>query len=69
MMNCREATQLMSEAQERELALKERMALGMHTLMCKGCHNYKQQMTALRKITRAYAKGVNEAEEEQGGGK
>jgi len=63
MMNCREATQLMSEAQERELAIKERMALGLHTMMCKGCHNYKQQMGTLRTITRAYAKGLNEQTE------
>ncbi len=63
MMNCREATQLMSEAQERELAIKERMELGLHTMMCKGCHNYKQQMGTLRTITRAYAKGLNEQTE------
>ncbi len=36
MMNCREATQLMSASQERELSLPERMLLGMHTMMCKG---------------------------------
>jgi len=59
-MNCREATQLMSASQERELSLAERMSLGVHTMMCKGCHNYKQQMGTLRTITRAYAKGKNE---------
>ncbi len=59
-MNCREATQLMSDAQERELSVTERLSLGMHTVMCKGCHNYQQQMKTLRKITRAYAKGKNE---------
>lgn len=63
MMNCREATQLMSESQERELALTERMALGVHTMMCKGCHNYRQHMGTLRTITRAYAKGKNETAE------
>ena len=63
MMNCREATQLMSESQERKLSLTENMSLGMHTMMCKGCHNYKQQMGTLRTITRAYAKGKNEQAE------
>lgn len=63
MMNCREATQLMSESQERKLSLTESMSLGMHTMMCKGCHNYKQQMGTLRTITRAYAKGKNEQAE------
>jgi len=60
MMNCREATQLMSASQERKLSLPERMLLGMHTMMCKGCYNYKQQMRTLRTISRAYAKGKNE---------
>ncbi|MFZ5503286.1 MAG: zf-HC2 domain-containing protein [Pseudomonadota bacterium] len=57
MLNCRDATRLMSEAQERGLPLKERVALGLHVAMCKGCHNFRVQMDALRKTARAYAKG------------
>jgi len=59
-MNCLEATQLMSASLEREISLSERMSLGVHTMMCKGCHNYRQQMGTLRTVARAYAKGKDE---------
>jgi len=64
MMNCREATKLMSDAQEKPLLLKSRFGLEIHLMMCSGCHNFKEQMDALRTMTRAYAKGKNEQEKE-----
>jgi hypothetical protein len=33
---------------DRELAGGERFALRLHTLLCVGCHNYRQQLTFLR---------------------
>lgn len=57
MMNCRNATRLMSEAQERPLSIVERVSLKLHVIMCSGCQNFKDQMGTLRLITRAYAKG------------
>lgn len=63
MMNCQKATQLLSDAQERKLSLKDRTVLKMHVMMCSGCRNFSQQMGDLRDITRAYAKGT-EAETE-----
>jgi len=57
MMNCQEATRLFSEAQERELSLKERAALKLHVMMCSGCRNFANQMGALRSFARDYAKG------------
>jgi hypothetical protein len=62
MLNCHEATQLMSEAQERQLPLAERMSLRLHLMMCGGCHNFRQHMDAIRSMARAYAKGKNEQE-------
>ncbi|KUJ84276.1 hypothetical protein AWR36_000775 [Microbulbifer flavimaris] len=56
MRNCREITQLVSEAQERELGLSERMGLRMHLAMCRACRNFSQQMETLRKICRSYAR-------------
>lgn len=64
MLNCREVTRLLSESQERPLALPERMSLKMHVMMCSGCRNFGKQMQTLRQITRAYARG-----EDKGGGK
>jgi hypothetical protein len=63
MLNCHEATKLMSESQERSLALTEKVPLKFHTMMCTGCRNFGEQMNALRVMTRAYAKGKSEQEE------
>lgn len=37
MMNCKEATQLMSQDLDRKLSLVERLGLKLHLLICKGC--------------------------------
>lgn len=57
MMNCQQATRLLSDAQERELSLKDRATLKLHVMMCSGCHNFAKQMGVLRNIARDYAKG------------
>ena len=62
MMNCHEATRLMSESQERKLSMTERMSLKMHLMMCSGCTNFREQMGALRTMTRSFAKGKDEQE-------
>lgn len=66
MKNCREITQLVSEAQERELGLSERMGLRMHLAICGGCRNFSQQMEALRKICRSYARRDDESLDGEG---
>ena len=55
MMNCKQATRLMSEALDRPLSLSENMSLKLHVMMCTGCRNFGQHMHSLRKITRLYA--------------
>ncbi|MDO6806585.1 zf-HC2 domain-containing protein, partial [Wenyingzhuangia sp. 1_MG-2023] len=57
MMNCREATRLMSEAQERKLSLGETAELKIHTMICAGCKNFGQQMQSLRGMMRSFAQG------------
>ncbi|MDY0208227.1 MAG: zf-HC2 domain-containing protein [Pseudomonas sp.] len=57
MMNCKEATALMSQQMDHPLILTERMSLKLHLMMCSGCHNFNQHMHDLREITRTYAKG------------
>ncbi|OGB09548.1 MAG: hypothetical protein A3E79_10635 [Burkholderiales bacterium RIFCSPHIGHO2_12_FULL_61_11] len=65
MLNCQDATRLLSESQERALPLKERLSLKMHVMMCSGCRNFGQQMDILRQIARAYVKGENEGAGEE----
>ena len=59
-MNCQEATRLLSDAQERELALKEKAAVKFHVMMCSACRNFGQQMRTLRDIAHSYAKGSDD---------
>ena len=54
MLRCKEATHLLSEAQDRSLSLSERLQLKMHLAMCTGCRNFKGQMEFLRKACRRY---------------
>jgi len=54
MMNCHEATRLMSESKERTLSTRERMALRFHTMMCAGCRRFDGQLDFLRTASRTY---------------
>jgi len=56
MLNCRDATRLMSEAQDHTLTLPQRISLKIHTVICKGCKNFERQMNALHQISKSYVK-------------
>lgn len=60
MLNCREVTRLVSEAQERKLSVAERLSLNLHLMMCDGCKNFSLQVPFLRRAMRAYAERVDE---------
>lgn len=62
MMNCQQATRLISESQDRTLSLSEKMALKMHVMMCAGCKNFSLQIPFLSQAMKAYAEGFDEAE-------
>ncbi len=62
MMNCKQATRLISESQDRALSLPEKLALRVHVMMCAGCKNFSLQIPFLSKAMKAYAKGFDEAE-------
>ncbi|CAB1368798.1 zf-HC2 domain-containing protein [Denitratisoma oestradiolicum] len=49
MLTCKQATAAMSQAQDRKLGLRERMNLGMHLLMCRGCRAFNRQLAFLRR--------------------
>lgn len=52
MMNCRQATELMSQELDRQLSWHERISLKFHVMMCDGCTNFRKQMAFLRKVCR-----------------
>ncbi len=57
MLKCKTVTRLLSEAQERELGVMERMQLTLHLSMCSGCHNYRKQIGFLRTAVRHHPAG------------
>jgi len=57
MMNCKQATQLLSEKLDRSLGKKEKIALYFHTTMCGSCKNFSNQMEELRNISKIYTSG------------
>lgn len=58
MMNCKEATRLMSEGFERKPTLRERLALKMHRMMCAGCTNYGRHLAFLRQAAERLRSGA-----------
>jgi predicted anti-sigma-YlaC factor YlaD len=60
MPSCKEVTRLVSEGLDRDLAFGERVALRVHFLMCKGCRNFEDQMTLLRKALRDLSRSEDE---------
>lgn len=55
MMNCKQATRLLSDSQERQLTFSEKVTLTMHTAMCSGCRNFGKQMGIIRSISQEYS--------------
>lgn len=63
MLSCKESTHLLSQSQDRKLTLAERMQLEIHLAMCRGCSNFKDQMSFLRAACKRYLKKGEEADE------
>lgn len=55
MRSCKEVSELVSQALDRELRLRERLAVRMHLLACRGCARFERQVRFLRLAARAYA--------------
>lgn len=54
MISCKQATELVSRAQETPLGFRQRMALRLHLLLCDGCARFSKQMGFLRQAMRRY---------------
>lgn len=58
MLNCKDATHFISEAQDRPLLISEKLALEMHLLLCSGCRRYREQANVLRNICQQHPSRV-----------
>jgi hypothetical protein len=47
-LNCREATALLLQAQDRRLRWSERLALRLHLLICPPCPRFARQLQLMR---------------------
>lgn len=52
--NCYSMTQRISESQERELKVAEKIQMALHTSMCPACNNFKSNTIFLRKTMRGF---------------
>jgi hypothetical protein len=52
---CQGMARLASESQDRDLALRERIALRLHLLYCAACRRYERQLRLLRCAMRRLA--------------
>ncbi|HUO43668.1 MAG TPA: zf-HC2 domain-containing protein [Burkholderiales bacterium] len=51
-LTCREASVLLSQAQERRLGWSERLGLRLHLLACDGCTHFREQLRFIRAAVR-----------------
>lgn len=52
MLNCKQASELLSRGMDEKLPWRKRLALRMHLLVCDGCSSFISQITFLRKVVR-----------------
>ena len=53
-LSCKEATQLLSQREDRKLALRETAALRLHLAICRGCRAVSEQIPFLRRALAKY---------------
>jgi len=56
MMQCKRATELMSQSQDRALTLNERIQLKFHLLICNGCARCDKQMKLMHEAIKQLGK-------------
>ena len=52
MLNCREATRLISQSMDTKLSWPRRLSIRVHLLYCVWCRRYARQLEFLRKATK-----------------
>jgi hypothetical protein len=48
MLSCKQASQLASQALDRPIPARERLALGFHLLICRFCRRFTRQLAQIR---------------------
>lgn len=53
--SCRETSELLSQAQDRPLTLREKVLVHVHLPLCNGCRNFRVQLAFIRRTAQRYA--------------
>ena len=53
---CKEASELLSLAQDRPLTVREKLALYVHLPICNACRNFRRQLAFIRRAAREYVR-------------
>lgn len=67
MLNCRRATDMMSQAMDRPLHWRERFGLRVHLMFCGACRRCRVQFQHLRMAARLFASGRDDAADRRTG--
>jgi hypothetical protein len=59
-LNCRQATVLVLQGEDRALSLSERLALRFHMMICKACPRFVRQVALMRGAVGAWRHYVDE---------
>jgi hypothetical protein len=52
--SCRHTSELLSQAQDRPLTLREKVLVYVHLPLCNGCRNFRVQLEFIRRAARRY---------------
>jgi hypothetical protein len=52
MLNCKQASRLLSQSLDRRLSWRERMGLRLHLMMCDVCQRFGRQIVMMRRAVR-----------------
>ncbi len=52
MLNCKQNTELLSQSLDRPITFREKVAMRMHLIMCRGCRNFEKQLGFIHKACR-----------------
>lgn len=55
--SCQEVSELLSQAQDRPLSLRERIAVHVHLPLCEACRHFSRHLGFLRVAVRRYIHG------------
>jgi hypothetical protein len=55
-LNCQQETELLSQAQDRPLSWKEKIASYLHLAFCKNCRRFSKQLKTIKDLLSQYKK-------------